>query len=107
MHTHYYKASIAQLEFVALVRDAERAIHGLRCQRESVVQAIEAVQKSNQDLGQLPDETLGLVARLRDKLARLDAALDHVISEIEEETHQWSTENFDESKTDYTRCGGR
>jgi hypothetical protein len=107
MHTHNYLASIAQLEFDALVQDTERAIQGLRCQRESVVQAIEAVQKSNQNPGQLPDETLGLVARLRDKLGRLDAALDHVISEIEQESHQWSTKNYDESKTDYTRCGGR
>jgi hypothetical protein len=49
MHTHYYLASIAQLEFDALVQDTERAIQGLRCQRESVVQAIEAVQKSNQN----------------------------------------------------------
>jgi hypothetical protein len=46
MHTQCYLASIAKLEFDALVRDTERAISSLEDQRESAMQAIEAVEAS-------------------------------------------------------------
>ena len=84
MHTHYYLASIAQLELDVLVQDTERAIKSLKSQRESVMQAIEAVQQSDQNPATVTDETMGLVARLLDKLGRLNAALDQVMCEIEQ-----------------------
>lgn len=84
MHTHYYLASIAELELDALVRDTERAIKGLQCQRESVMQAIEAVQQARQNPGEVSDEMLGLVTGLVDRLGRLDAVLDQVMYEIEQ-----------------------
>ena len=88
MHTQCYLASIAKLEFDALVRDTERAISSLESQRESAMQAIEAVRQANENSGHLSDETRGLVAGLLTRLGRLNAALDEVINEIEGESHQ-------------------
>lgn len=84
MHTHYYLASIAQLEFDALVQDTERAIKGLNNQRESVMQAIEAIQELDQNPNTAIDEMKGVITRLLDKLGRLNSALDQVMREIEE-----------------------
>jgi hypothetical protein len=84
MHTYYWLASIAQLEFDALAQDTERAIQGLKCQRESVQQAIEAVQQVDQNPDTVLDETPGVVTRLLGKLGRLNAALDQVIGELEQ-----------------------
>jgi len=83
MHTNYCLASIAQLEFDALVQDTERAIKGLNNQRESVMQAIDAIQQSDQNPDTASDKTMGLVTRLLDKLGRLNAVLDQVMCEIE------------------------
>lgn len=49
------------------------------------MQAIEAVQQSDQNPATVTDETMGLVARLLDKLGRLNAALDQVMCEIEQQ----------------------
>jgi hypothetical protein len=88
MHTHCYLASIAKLEFDALVRDTERAISSLEGQRESAMQAIEAVRQANENPGHLSDETRGLVAGLLDRLGRLNATLDEVVNQIERQSHR-------------------
>jgi hypothetical protein len=76
-------ASVAQHEFNALAQDTKSAIHSLKRQRESVMQAIKAAHRANGRPGRSPDETDLLLSDLLDRMNRLSAALDQVICEIE------------------------
>jgi hypothetical protein len=75
--------SVAQYEFKALVQDTKDAIGSLKCQRASVMQAIETAQQAIDHPGHPHDDTGVLVTRLMDELQRLSAALDQVIDEVE------------------------
>ena len=84
-------ASVAQLEFDALVQDAHRVIEGLDRQRQSATQAIEATQRASEQAGPQSLETAMVELELVEKLHRLEAALDHVKNEIEAITASPST----------------
>ncbi len=84
MHTHRCLASIAELEFNALVQDTKSALDGLQRQRESAAKALEMAQHANERSGQQCGETDAPVASLLDRLHRLNAALDQLKREIEQ-----------------------
>jgi hypothetical protein len=84
MHSHRCLTSVAQHEFNALVHDATCAVDGLKRQRESVVQALEATQQARGKPSQPPDETDAHVTRLLESLQRLTVALEQVMREIEQ-----------------------
>lgn len=81
--TYACLASVAQLEFETLVAEAQSAIQGLQRQRQSVMEAIQAVQPAHGHYGPYPLETMALMMALREKLRRLNAALDQVQCELE------------------------
>jgi hypothetical protein len=75
---------VAELEFNALVGETKRAVDGLRCQRESVAQALETAWEANDRPGQSPDDATAVqIARLLDRLQRLNIALEAVMVEVE------------------------
>lgn len=82
MQPHDLLTSVAQIEYDALVQDAEQAVKGLKRQRQSVVDAIRAAQATNEDHNPPPDANLVLVTELQERLRRLNAALDLVTEEI-------------------------
>lgn len=83
MHTHRCLASIAELEFNALVQDTKSALHSLQRQRESVTRALEMAQYANERSDLPRDETDAQVASLQDRLHHLNAALDLLKREVE------------------------
>jgi hypothetical protein len=66
------------------MEDAKSAVDGLKRQRESVVQALEATQQARGKPGQPSDETDAHVTRLLENLHSLTVALDQVMREIEQ-----------------------
>jgi len=82
--------SVARHELNALVQDTKKAIGGLKHQRESVMQAIQAVQRVGENPAAPPDDTDMLLIGLLEKLNRLNAILDQVMHEAEqmEKEHQ-------------------
>lgn len=76
-------ASVAQHEFNALAQETKRAIHSLKRQRESVMQAVKAAHRANGLGGRSLDETGLLLSDLLDRMNRLSIALDQVMCEIE------------------------
>ena len=64
-------ASVAQIEFDALVQDTQRVIEGLDRQRQSATQAIEATRRASEEDESQPLETTMVELELLDKLRRL------------------------------------
>ena len=91
MQNYACLASVAQLEFDALVQEAQRAIEGLDRQRQSATQAIKATRQANEENGPQSLETAMVELKLVDDLRRLEAALDHVMDEIQGITASPST----------------
>ena len=85
MYTLGCLVSVAELEFNALAGETKRAIDGLRCQRESVAQALETAWEASDRRGQPPDEATAVqIARLLDRLNRLNTALEAIMVEVDE-----------------------
>jgi hypothetical protein len=81
--TYTCLASVAQLEFEALVREAQSAIQGLERQRQSTVEAIQAAGRATgHHHGPYALETATHMMALGEKLRRLNAALDQVRCEL-------------------------
>jgi hypothetical protein len=70
MRSHDLLTSVAQIEYDALVHDAEQAVKGLKRQRQSVVDAIKAAQATHESHSPRPDENLVLVTGLQERLRR-------------------------------------
>jgi seryl-tRNA synthetase len=91
VQNHACLASVARMEFDALVQDTQRAIESLDRQRQSALQAIEVTQRASQQDEPQRLETVIMEMELVDKLRRLEAALDHVKNEIKGVTASPST----------------
>ena len=76
-------ASVARMEIDALVQDTQRAIESLDRQRRSALQAIEITQRASEQDKPQQLETVMMEMEFVDKLRRLEAALDHIVGEIE------------------------
>jgi ABC-type transporter Mla subunit MlaD len=84
MDTRRCLESVAQHEFNALAQDTKRAINGLKLQRQSVVQAIEAAQQADEQVERAPDDKDALLTGLLEQLNCLGDALDRVVCEVEQ-----------------------
>jgi ABC-type transporter Mla subunit MlaD len=84
MDTRRCLESVAQHEFNTLAQDTKRAINGLKRQRQSVVQAIEAARQVDGQAEHAPDDKDALLTSLLEQLYCLSDALDRVVCEVEQ-----------------------
>jgi hypothetical protein len=76
-------ADVARREFKALMQDTKSAIDSLECQRLSVLQAIDAMQRVDGGSPRFSDEKDATTDRLLHQVKRLNALLGSVVCEIE------------------------
>jgi hypothetical protein len=76
-------ADVARREFKALMQDTRNAIDSLECQRLSVLQAIDAMQRVDGGSPNLSDEKDATVDELLHQVQRLNKLLGTIVCEIE------------------------